>query len=67
MAKETNRQLDIMKDFKHKNPKQFANMNDAVHKEFKHMDKQLVKIKKAVYLAETNTMAFVHHRYIPSH
>jgi hypothetical protein len=27
----------------------------------------LVKIKKAVYLAETNTMAFVHHRYIPSH
>jgi hypothetical protein len=35
-----------MKDFIHKNAKQFASMNDAVHKEFKHMDKQLVEIKK---------------------
>jgi hypothetical protein len=45
-----------MKDFIHKNAKQFANTNDAVHKEFEHMDKQLVGIKKAVYLAETGTM-----------
>jgi hypothetical protein len=67
MAKEANRQLDIMKDFIHKNAKQFANMNDAVHKELEHMDKQLVEIKKAVYLAETDTMAFIHHKYTPSH
>jgi hypothetical protein len=31
MAKEANRQLDIMKDFIHKNAKQFASMNDVVH------------------------------------
>jgi hypothetical protein len=62
MAKEANRQLDIMKDFTHRNAKQFANMNDAVHKEFEHMDKQLVEIKKAVYLAETDIVAFIHHR-----
>jgi hypothetical protein len=37
-----------MKDFINKNAKQFANMNDEVHKEFKHMDKQLLEIKKAV-------------------
>jgi hypothetical protein len=67
MAKETNKQLDIMKDFLHKNSKQFATRNDAVHKEFNHMDKQLVEIKKAVNLAETDTMAFIHHRYRPSH
>jgi hypothetical protein len=67
MAKEANRQLDIMKDFTHKNAKQFANMNDAVHKEFEHMDKQLAEIKMAVYLAETDTMAFLHHKYTPSH
>jgi hypothetical protein len=67
MTKEANRQLDIMKDFIHKNAKQFVTMNDAVHKEFEHMDKQLVEIKKAVNLAETNTMAFIHNRYTPSH
>jgi hypothetical protein len=42
-------------------------VNYAVHKEFKHMDKQLVEIKKEVYLSETDIMAFVHHKYIPSH
>jgi hypothetical protein len=40
MAKEANRQLDIMEDFIHKNLKQFANLNEAVHMEFKHLDKQ---------------------------
>jgi hypothetical protein len=67
MAKEANRQLNIMKDFIHENAKQFATMNDAVHKEFKHMDKQLLEIKKAVYLAEIDTMASIHYRYRPSH
>jgi hypothetical protein len=67
VAREANRQLDIMKDFIHTNGKQFVNINDAVHKEFEHMDKQLVEIKKAVHLAETDTIAFIHHKYTPSH
>jgi hypothetical protein len=67
MAKDANRQLNIMKDFIHKNAKQFAIVSDAVHKEFKHMNKQLVEIKKTMYLAETDTMVFIHHRYKPSH